>query len=205
MLHLANLPTMTERLNILQAQFLFRSLYVPNDSFLGYLLPSIQHARGYQWHALSDTALWKQLPAPLDCLTVQTFRSAKKAYMQQRLQQQMNGYGSKLLSLCRPKLSIYQFSGYPWPTKSIVVVFVGVLTACLEENHVNVPNILLVCLLDHMPLHAIRHISDYVSRSSSWIPYRFFSISFLRVLAFLQGMLTLGGFIGWLSVPFSLK
>lgn len=41
MLHLANLPTMTERLNILQAQFLFRSLYVPNDSFLGYLLPSI--------------------------------------------------------------------------------------------------------------------------------------------------------------------
>lgn len=125
--------------------------------------------------------------------------------MQQRLQQRMNGYGSKFLSLCRPKLSIYQSSGYLWPTKSIVVVFVGVLAGCLEGNHVNAPNILFVCLLDHTPLHAIRHINDYVSRSSPWIPYRFFSISFLRVLAFPQGMLILGGFIDRLSVPFSLK
>lgn len=48
MLHLANLPTMIERVNILQAQFLFRFLYVPDDSLLVYLLPSAQLSRGCQ-------------------------------------------------------------------------------------------------------------------------------------------------------------
>lgn len=32
-------PNMIKRVNIIQAQFLFRSLYVPYDSLLGYLLP----------------------------------------------------------------------------------------------------------------------------------------------------------------------
>lgn len=106
MLHLAKLPTMNERVRILQAQFLFRSLYVPGDSLLGYLLPHIQYIRGYQWSNLSKTALWQLLPTPHNSLTICDFRSIKRDYLQQGLQQRMRGYGSKLLSFCRPKLSI---------------------------------------------------------------------------------------------------
>ncbi|ORE19887.1 hypothetical protein BCV71DRAFT_242540 [Rhizopus microsporus] len=56
-LHLANLPAMIKRVNILQAQFLFRFLYVPDNSLLGYLLPSIQRSRVCQWHTLSKKTL----------------------------------------------------------------------------------------------------------------------------------------------------
>ncbi|KAG0744277.1 hypothetical protein G6F57_005951 [Rhizopus arrhizus] len=34
MLHLSRLPSMSERVSILQAQFLFRSLYIPEDTLL---------------------------------------------------------------------------------------------------------------------------------------------------------------------------
>lgn len=113
MLHLANLPTMNERVRILQAQFLFRSLYVPDDSLLGHLLPHVQHIRGYQWPNLSKTALWQRLPTPHDNLTIRAFRSIKQDYLQHGLRQRMHGYGSKLLSLCRPKLSIYPILWIP--------------------------------------------------------------------------------------------
>ncbi|KAG1491690.1 hypothetical protein G6F52_013438 [Rhizopus delemar] len=42
MLHLAKLPTMRERVAILQAQFLFRSLSLPEDTLLYRLMPHIQ-------------------------------------------------------------------------------------------------------------------------------------------------------------------
>ncbi|EIE79794.1 hypothetical protein G6F46_013003 [Rhizopus delemar] len=41
MLHLAKLPTMRERVAILQAQFLFRSLSLPEDTLLYRLMPHI--------------------------------------------------------------------------------------------------------------------------------------------------------------------
>ncbi|KAG1459613.1 hypothetical protein G6F46_001417 [Rhizopus delemar] len=58
-LHLAKLPTMRERVAILQAQFLFRSLSLPEDTLLYRLMPHIQYTRGHQWYKLSKIALWK--------------------------------------------------------------------------------------------------------------------------------------------------
>ncbi|ORE02515.1 hypothetical protein BCV72DRAFT_215119, partial [Rhizopus microsporus var. microsporus] len=59
MLHISKLPLMSERVSILQAQFLFRSLYLPEDALLACLLPYIRNTKGSQWYALSRTALWK--------------------------------------------------------------------------------------------------------------------------------------------------
>ncbi|KAG0747522.1 hypothetical protein G6F62_000806 [Rhizopus arrhizus] len=131
MLHLANLPTMNERVRILQAQFLFRSLYVPDDSLLGHLLPHVQHIRGYQWPNLSKTALWQRLPTPHDNLTIRAFRSIKQDYLQHGLRQRMHGYGSKLLSLCP-------------------AVFVGALVGYLEVGPGHAQYITSVCSLSCM-------------------------------------------------------
>lgn len=54
MLQLAKLPTMTERTNILQAQFLLRSLSLLDDNFLMYLLPHICLSKSHSpWYAIS--------------------------------------------------------------------------------------------------------------------------------------------------------
>jgi hypothetical protein len=59
MLHMSKLPLMSERVSILQAQFLFRSLYLPEDTLLTCLLPYIRNSKGSQWYALSRTSLWE--------------------------------------------------------------------------------------------------------------------------------------------------
>ncbi|CEG76305.1 hypothetical protein RMATCC62417_11220 [Rhizopus microsporus] len=48
MLHMFKLPLMSERVSILQTQFLFRSLYLPEDALLACLLPDIRNTRGSQ-------------------------------------------------------------------------------------------------------------------------------------------------------------
>ncbi|PHZ11402.1 uncharacterized protein RHIMIDRAFT_244597 [Rhizopus microsporus ATCC 52813] len=45
MLHISRLPLMSERVSILQAQFLFHSLYLPEDALLTCLLPYIRNTR----------------------------------------------------------------------------------------------------------------------------------------------------------------
>lgn len=81
MLHLVNLPTMNERVCILQAQFLFCSLNVPDNSLLDYLLPYVQHLQGYQWPNFTKTALWCRLSTPQSNLTIHTLRSIKQDYL----------------------------------------------------------------------------------------------------------------------------
>ncbi|KAG1608378.1 hypothetical protein G6F46_011591 [Rhizopus delemar] len=61
--HLAKLPLMADRVHILQAQFLYRSLRLPDDALLCRLLPHIRHIRGHQWFLLSKTPLWQSLPS----------------------------------------------------------------------------------------------------------------------------------------------
>ncbi|ORE01276.1 hypothetical protein BCV72DRAFT_217610, partial [Rhizopus microsporus var. microsporus] len=57
MLYMPKLPIVSERVSILQAQFLFRSLDLPEDALLVCLLPYICNTRGSQWYALSHTSL----------------------------------------------------------------------------------------------------------------------------------------------------
>lgn len=55
---------------------------------------------------LSNTAIWQCLPTPQNNLTICAFRSIKRQYLQQDLQQRMCGYELELFVLCPPKLSI---------------------------------------------------------------------------------------------------
>ncbi|KAG1444532.1 hypothetical protein G6F55_012289 [Rhizopus delemar] len=86
MLHLAKLPTMKERVAILQAQFLFRSLSLPEDTLLCRLIPHIQYTR-----------------ADLD---IQGFRAIKKKFLHSNLEKQIQGKNSRLLSSCRPTITL---------------------------------------------------------------------------------------------------
>ncbi|KAG1587637.1 hypothetical protein G6F47_010874 [Rhizopus delemar] len=86
MLHLAKLPTMKERVAILQAQFLFRSLSLPEDTLLCRLIPHIQYTR-----------------ADLD---IRGFRAIKKKFLHSNLEKQIQGKNSRLLSSCRPTITL---------------------------------------------------------------------------------------------------
>ncbi|KAG1497751.1 hypothetical protein G6F46_003661 [Rhizopus delemar] len=89
MLHLAKLPTMRERVAILQAQFLFRSLSLPEDTLLYRLMPHIQYTRGHQWYKLSKTALWKLMPPTIADLDTRGFRAIKKKFLHSNLEKQI--------------------------------------------------------------------------------------------------------------------
>ncbi len=106
MLHLAKLPTMKERIAILQAQFLFRSLSLPEDTLLYLLMPHIQYTRGHQWYRLSKTALWRLMPPTIADLDARGFRAIKKNFLHSNLEKQIQGKNSKLLSSCRPTITL---------------------------------------------------------------------------------------------------
>ncbi|KAG1150756.1 hypothetical protein G6F38_001803 [Rhizopus arrhizus] len=106
MLHLAKLPTMKERIAILQAQFLFRSLSLPEDTLLYLLMPHIQYTRGHQWYRLSKTALWRLMPPTIADLDARGFRAIKKKFLHSNLEKQIQGKNSKLLSSCRPTITL---------------------------------------------------------------------------------------------------
>ncbi|KAG1000857.1 hypothetical protein G6F27_013421 [Rhizopus arrhizus] len=89
MLHLAKLPTMKERIAILQAQFLFRSLSLPEDTLLYLLMPHIQYTRGHQWYRLSKTALWRLMPPTIADLDARGFRAIKKNFLHSNLEKQI--------------------------------------------------------------------------------------------------------------------
>ncbi|KAG1548195.1 hypothetical protein G6F49_009974 [Rhizopus delemar] len=106
MRHLSRLPTMKERLNILQAQFLFRSFTLPEDALLTKLMPHIQNDRHQQWYKLSKSSLWKIMPPPVEELSLKAFKAIKKQFLQQSLDYQKQCKNSKLLSCCRPTVSL---------------------------------------------------------------------------------------------------
>jgi hypothetical protein len=106
MWHLSLLPTMKERINILQAQLLFRSFSLPEDALLTKLIPQIQHDRHQQWYKLSKSSLWKSIPPSVKELNIKVFRTIRKQYLQQGLEYQKRHKNSKLLSCCRSTISL---------------------------------------------------------------------------------------------------
>ncbi|KAG0968919.1 hypothetical protein G6F31_002361 [Rhizopus arrhizus] len=106
MLHMSKLPLLSERVSILQAQFLFRSLYLPEDALLACLLPYIRSTRGSQWYALSRTPLWKTVLSTTDEPDTRSFKTAKRRFLQQNLEIRQRCRNSKLLSNCRRSISL---------------------------------------------------------------------------------------------------
>ncbi|KAG1150124.1 hypothetical protein G6F37_000613 [Rhizopus arrhizus] len=106
MLHLSRLPFMPERVSILQAQFLFHSLYIPEDMLLSRLLLYIQCTRGHQWYLLSRTSLWKMILSTTEELDTHVFKSIKRQFLRQNLNKRQQKRNSKLISSCRLSVSI---------------------------------------------------------------------------------------------------
>ncbi|EIE86863.1 hypothetical protein RO3G_11574 [Rhizopus delemar RA 99-880] len=106
MLRLAKLPLMADRVHILQAQFLYRSLHLPDDALLCRLIPHIRHIRGHQWFLLSKTSLWQSLPSTGEELDKHMFKTAKKRFLQQSLEKLQQSGHYKLISSCRRSVSL---------------------------------------------------------------------------------------------------
>ncbi|KAG1539847.1 hypothetical protein G6F47_007244 [Rhizopus delemar] len=107
MLHLTKLPTMQERTYILQAQFLLRSLTLPDDTLLTCLLPHIRRSDSHScWYKLSKSPLWAQcLPQP-EQLDKRTLKKIQLQFRQDNLNQARSSRNSILLSQCRPTISL---------------------------------------------------------------------------------------------------
>ncbi|EIE83594.1 hypothetical protein RO3G_08299 [Rhizopus delemar RA 99-880] len=107
MLHLTKLPTMQERIYILQAQFLLRSLTLPDDTLLTCLLPHIRRSDSHScWYKLSKSPLWAQcLPQP-EQLDKRTLKKIQLQFRQDNLNQALSSRHSILLSQCRPTISL---------------------------------------------------------------------------------------------------
>ncbi|KAJ8651345.1 hypothetical protein O0I10_013156, partial [Lichtheimia ornata] len=63
--HMANLPTMQDRVAILGAKFLIRAFSLPDDALLPIMKPLISNSHVHLWHKLTTTnTIWNQLPPP---------------------------------------------------------------------------------------------------------------------------------------------
>ncbi|CEP20197.1 hypothetical protein [Parasitella parasitica] len=108
MLHLVNLPSMRTRVATLQAQYLFRGSYLPDDTLLAHLLSYIQSPSSRShWCKLANTQMWKSLCRPnLDTLDVKEFRSVRNQFLSDQFQDSYANSNSILLSSTRPTTQV---------------------------------------------------------------------------------------------------
>ncbi|KAI9277014.1 hypothetical protein BDA99DRAFT_545117 [Phascolomyces articulosus] len=97
MQHLINIPSMKIRVSILQAKFLNRTRWLPEDTLLSNLLPIIDTI---------STTLWKSLPPQMAPYDNKQVKAATKQLLNLEFQETRNGPKSKLVAACRPYLLI---------------------------------------------------------------------------------------------------
>ncbi|CEJ01123.1 hypothetical protein RMCBS344292_15159 [Rhizopus microsporus] len=125
---MSKLPLMSERVSILQAQSLFRSLYLPEDALLTCLLPYICNTRGSQWYALSRTSLWKTVLSTNEEPDIRSFKAAKQRFLQQNLEIRQRYQKPKLISNCHRSISLWiLLFGYQGLVLSKTSIFAGAL------------------------------------------------------------------------------
>ncbi|KAL1932592.1 hypothetical protein VTP01DRAFT_8270 [Rhizomucor pusillus] len=107
MAHLANLPSMTERITILQAKLLLRAYNLPGDALLTAIIPLIQRARNGSWYKLkTNNLIWRQLPLPRSETTTLELNSAIRSYRRDIYKHRCRRRYSKLINQCRKSLGL---------------------------------------------------------------------------------------------------
>ncbi|KAI7907909.1 uncharacterized protein BX663DRAFT_14574 [Cokeromyces recurvatus] len=107
MLHMVNQPLMKVRVSILQAQFVFCAIDLPDDTLLPKLLPELQSFTfNTQWYKLIQTLYWKLCVANSIPLDQRSFPKHRQEFLEESFQQLRNETHSVLLSACRPNLII---------------------------------------------------------------------------------------------------
>ncbi|KAI9476021.1 MAG: hypothetical protein EXX96DRAFT_601795 [Benjaminiella poitrasii] len=76
--------------------FLYRSLHLPHDTLLSKLLPFLQ----------TSIPLWRTCIPSADTMDTRTFKLLKQIFLQNNLESRRDGPNSKLLSACRPTLTV---------------------------------------------------------------------------------------------------
>ncbi|KAG2209371.1 hypothetical protein INT46_002614 [Mucor plumbeus] len=84
MLHITNLPSIKDRIAILQAKFIYKSLSLPDDSLLMKMLPYPQsiHAKS-KWSKIANSPSWKTLTHQTNNLNPIIFKSKRIEFLRQ--------------------------------------------------------------------------------------------------------------------------
>ncbi|CEP13248.1 hypothetical protein [Parasitella parasitica] len=107
MLHLTKLPAMTERAQLLQAQFLLRSLNLPLDTLLSHLLPHVRlSSSNFNWYHLSKSSLWRQCQPITDSTTRRSIRQMSLELRNEILARHRGAPVHTFLTHCRPTICI---------------------------------------------------------------------------------------------------
>ena len=105
--HMANLPTMDERIHTLGAKYLSRAFYLPDDALLTQLRPILRDQR-HQWNKLQKfNTIWKLLPLPPEDATSRDLKSSIRTYRINNLKKLQQGPNAGvLIKACRTTLGI---------------------------------------------------------------------------------------------------
>ncbi|EIE90659.1 hypothetical protein RO3G_15370 [Rhizopus delemar RA 99-880] len=108
MLHLVNQPSMKNRVHILQAKFILRSLNLPDDTLFSRLLPYLRTSASHShWYKLTSSPLWRlYCNQDIEHLNRQTFRIICRKYLEDLFNQNCQRARTKLLSACRSQSTI---------------------------------------------------------------------------------------------------
>ncbi|KAG1046647.1 hypothetical protein G6F43_010877 [Rhizopus delemar] len=108
MLHLVNQPSMKNRVHILQAKFILRSLNLPDDTLFSRLLPYLRTSASHShWYKLTSSPLWRVCcNQDIEHLNRRTFRIICRKYLEDLFHQNCQRTRTKLLSACRSQSTI---------------------------------------------------------------------------------------------------
>ncbi|KAG1046605.1 hypothetical protein G6F43_010916 [Rhizopus delemar] len=106
MLHLVNQPSMKNRVHILQAKFILRSLNLPDDTLFSWLLPYLRTSASHShWYKLTSSPLWRvYCNQDIEHLNRQTFRIICQKYLEDLFHQNCQRTRTKLLRVVRWRL-----------------------------------------------------------------------------------------------------
>ncbi|PHZ12372.1 uncharacterized protein RHIMIDRAFT_238182 [Rhizopus microsporus ATCC 52813] len=98
---------MKDRISILQAQFLFRTSFLPDDALLTKLLPYIQSQRISKWPQLSKSSLWTSFSNEyLEIMSYSNFIRKRRQLLIDNHRSKLQEKHSKRLSHCHNDLIV---------------------------------------------------------------------------------------------------
>lgn len=158
MLRLMMRPIMTERISILQAQFILSSLNLPNDTLLSHLLSHIKsNSDQSRWHRLSKTVLWQH------CSRLN--HTNKHGWLQDNFSHWHSASHSKLVLLCGPTVSLDPILWISCPRLNVAWFSA---TWWVNQNHVL--NVLITLISRSKTINALICTNDHSYHSLLKVP-----------------------------------
>ncbi|KAG0805919.1 hypothetical protein G6F16_012368 [Rhizopus arrhizus] len=173
---------MKEHVQKLQAKFLLRSVYAPDDTLLSQYLPYLRTSASHsQWYKLSKTTVWQRCTASHDPdgLNSSTLKAIYKTYLEDNLDTRRSTSNSVLFSVCRPNLGLDPILWLPmtYAERSRVIRWLlGWLPGGIPQPCIYHPNVTLTrsrtikCLYMHRRLQMSRTEADLLSFLLNQLP-----------------------------------